>query len=661
MKKNVFNSFLLALFLLMFMTGVFTSCPQPETPSPEVPPPTYTITCASIIGGTVTASATTATAGTEVLLIALAETGYRLEAYTVVGVNGNVNVTGNKFIMPASNVIVSATFTLLPIIVVSNCINGTVTVSPSSYVEPGTEVTLSNTPDDGYGLDSYTVMKASGGNVTVTDGKFIMPAENVVVTATFTNLPAVTIASGITGGTVTTSASNATPGTEITLSNTADNGYVFGSYTVTKAGGGTVTVTDGKFMMPAETVTVTATFTAINYTINIGSINNGTVTASRTTATVGTQITLSNTSNSGYELGQYTVTKAGGGTVAVTNNKFTMPAENVTVTATFNAIYTFHSIVTALPAGTDGTAGTSGTYVYFGDWPQTIKAAGVTVDWSNSITMGGNTYYKGSDGFWYAECREDAFNSDSKYSDNTTVSRWSSYSTSLFKVEPIKWRVLIDNYNSSGKKLLLAEMGLTAGVRYYNTYKTANRTLGENTIYPNNYKYSNIRAYLNGTKNQFVTDGGTATTNDVDWTGTGFLQSAFTTSAQNLIVTTTVDNSAASTNPASNATLWNNGNNSYACDDTSDKIFLLSVKELTTSSYDFYTNTYDADTNIRMTTDYAKANYAMQDGEGGIWWLRSAYYDGSSRTKSVNGEGYIISADVDDNYNAVVPALCIEF
>ena len=38
-----------------------------------------------------------------------------------------------------------------------------------------------------------------------------------------------------------------------------------------------------------------------------------------------------------------------------------------------DGIYQFHSTVTYLDAGTDGTAGTNGTYCLFGDWPQTIK------------------------------------------------------------------------------------------------------------------------------------------------------------------------------------------------------------------------------------------------------------------------------------------------
>ncbi|WP_298534455.1 InlB B-repeat-containing protein [uncultured Treponema sp.] len=76
-----------------------------------------------------------------------------------------------------------------------------------------------------------------------------------------------------------------------------------------------------------------------NYTVTISDkIENGTVTASPTTAAAGTEITLAAEAASGYTFGSYTVTDAGGKAVTVTDNKFTMPASNVTVSATFTAL-----------------------------------------------------------------------------------------------------------------------------------------------------------------------------------------------------------------------------------------------------------------------------------------------------------------------------------
>ena len=169
------------------------------------------------------------------------------------------------------------------------------------------------------------------------------------------------------------------------------------------------------------------------------------------------------------------------------------------------------------------------------------------------------------------------------YSDGTTVARSGANSTKYFKVEPIKWRVL--NPSAEGNKILVVESILTANVAYYDYYDA---------------------------------DSAEQTT-DSTYNGIGFLQTAFTATAQSLIATTTVDNSAASTNPASNASQWNSGTNDYVCDNTSDKIFLLSEKEATTSDYGFteYDQYGEGNSRIRVTTDYAKANCAFQNATAG--------------------------------------------
>ena len=324
--------------------------------------------------------------------------------------------------------------------------------------------------------------------------------------------------------------------------------------------------------------------------------------------------------------------------------------------------YEFHETVTALDAGTDGTAGTGASYVYFGDFPNTVKDSAVTVSETKTKVMGGLTYYLGSDGYWYAKCAENAYEASYTYSDGTTVGQGST-SEKYFRAEPIKWRVLTENYTDAtgsptGKKLLLAENILTGNIKYY--LNTSNRTIGGNTVYPNNYKYSTIRAYLNGSYEANDTQ---ATT----YSGKGFLQSAFTSSAQSLIATTSVDNSAASTNPASNASQWNSGANPYASDTpTSDKIFLLSEKEVTDYGFEAYDASGAGITRIRVTTDWARANYAYQDGTAGYgcnWGLRSPYY----YTNSLNARVVGFSGNANsgngvryDGLGGVVPALCVD-
>ena len=71
----------------------------------------------------------------------------------------------------------------------------------------------------------------------------------------------VNIAASIEHGSVTASPESGAAGTEITLTATADQNYVWSSYTVTGAGGAAVAVSaQGKFTMPASDVTVSATF-----------------------------------------------------------------------------------------------------------------------------------------------------------------------------------------------------------------------------------------------------------------------------------------------------------------------------------------------------------------------------------------------------------------
>lgn len=462
-------------------------------------------------------------------------------------------------------------------------------------------------------------------------------------------------------GTVTASPATATAGTEITLSASPLDGYEFVSFTVTDADSNVVTVTNGKFTMPAKNVTVTATFSAINYTVACGTFANGSVNASPATATIGQTVTLTISPDIGYALESITVKDAGGSAVTLSGSSntrtFKMPAKNVTVNATF-------SVIPNAATGDYKKVGEvtieSTTYdiVTFGLWPQTIKASGVTVNKSVTETHGVFTYCKGSDGQWYVEQAEKANERGYKYSDGTTVGQVGT-TTKWFKVEPIKWRVLTDSYG--GNKLLLAESILTGGVHYY--LSEDSRTIGGAKVYPNNYKYSRIRAWLNGSYESDDPKRG--------YGGKGFLQSAFTAAQQSAIPTTTVDNSARSTNTAANEKQWNSGENQYACDPTSDKIFLLSKQEVTTSAYGFadydkYVGDSNGTTNstrIRTTTDFAKATGAFQNsnaGLGGWWWLRSPSYDYRNNARDVYYDGNAYRSNyVYYSSGGVVPALCL--
>ena len=311
-----------------------------------------------------------------------------------------------------------------------------------------------------------------------------------------------------------------------------------------------------------------------------------------------------------------------------------------------------------IDAETGLAATKSSKYIYFGIFPKTVLPANstLTVDETVSVKMGAATYYKGSNGEYYAKVKENASITGTryKYSDGTQAKKSDAESYRYFKVEPIKWKVITDSY--SGKCLLLAEDILTANVPYYEG--DTSRTIAGTTVYPNNYKYSTIRAYLNGKYESDDTQSKTAYENK------GFLQTAFTAEAQNLIAVTTVDNSAASTTDSLDHSGLHLGEaKDYACADTKDKIFLLSIKEATSYGFPAYDRCGEGNARIRKTTDYAMANHAVQystAGYGGDWWLRSPLYNDSCDARDVIQDGNAgYYSWVYDTSLGVVPALSI--
>ena len=107
-------------------------------------------------------------------------------------------------------------------------------------------------------------------------------------------------------GTVTAN-EYAVAGEIVNLTVTPDKDYELESLTV-KQGETEITVTDNKFEMPAGAVTVTATFKeAVPQKINIGTIENGSVSADLSKATVGTTVTLTVTPAEDCRLVEVTV------------------------------------------------------------------------------------------------------------------------------------------------------------------------------------------------------------------------------------------------------------------------------------------------------------------------------------------------------------------
>ena len=169
----------------------------------------------------------------------------------------------------------------------------------------------------------------------------------------------------------------------------------------------------------------------------------------------------------------------------------------------------------------------------------------------------------------------------------------SYYLNSKEKKEPIEWDILEEK---DGKALIISHYILDA-------IKFDDKS--------NNYENSYIRNWLN---------------ND-------FYNIAFNNNEKLIIETTKVDNSIASigfdVDPYHDT-------NSYVCNNTNDKIFLLSVKEAKKYFH------FDEE---RMTKgiDYAKKQglYYVSSTDTSFWWLRSSCLVDAYYAYCVDNDGYI--------------------
>lgn len=177
----------------------------------------------------------------------------------------------------------------------------------------------------------------------------------------------------VEGGSFSASPSKAEAGAEITLTATPAEGYAFNNdWSVKCADETVIEVVDGKFIMPAQNVTVSGTFSKVAYTITKAAAENGSFTVKNgteevTTAYKGDKLTLEATPAEGFTFGTWTVTYMDGETkktVNVNANAFYMPAANVTVSASFvkeAVVPVYASVAELIAAGKPTTTATKVT------------------------------------------------------------------------------------------------------------------------------------------------------------------------------------------------------------------------------------------------------------------------------------------------------------
>lgn len=155
-------------------------------------------------------------------------------------------------------------------------------------------------------------------------------------------------------GSISASAQRAIEGTEISLTAAPKEGYEFAGWTVLGTDNTTIAVSDDKFTMPAQDVFISASFNLIDYSITKNVSDNGSFIVKKldgsevTTAHKGDVITLWATPDEGYVFNEWIIKDDAGMSVSVNYNKFTMPASNVTISASFK----LKPVVTYEHAGT---------------------------------------------------------------------------------------------------------------------------------------------------------------------------------------------------------------------------------------------------------------------------------------------------------------------
>ncbi len=165
--------------------------------------------------------------------------------------------------------------------------------------------------------------------------------------------------------------------------------------------------------------------------------------------------------------------------------------------------------------------------------------------------------------------------------------------------DPVKWRVLS---NAGGQLFLLSDQNLDA-LQYHTEQEDVT------------WETSTIRSWLNG----YDASSNTGGSNGIDYTEDNFLDTAFSAKEQTAIAETNVVNDD---NDETGADIPID-----AGDDTTDRIFLLSLTETYNKKY--FPN-YCFSTNTAYVADGGKFGYSMYGvGESDSWWLRSPGSDQS--------------------------------
>ncbi len=462
---------------------------------------------------------------------------------------------------------------------------------------------------------------------------FVMPKKDYTLEARW-ELTTLTTKSNNTYGTLSSNSvydkKELEEGTKVSLSCSVKSGYIFDGW----YDGKTLVSSSTSFTytMPKRAVTLVATFRGITVTL----VNDANVQTSFVSGIVyktGESITINATNNTGKKLIWYNNNIASN-----YGNSYTFKTSTSDITIKVIASDSFESIAYTK----------ENNKIYFGSYPQTKVEAtndnglsSITYDstWTSygyyisSSNTADCMYYKDVDtdndgiydyrGVYISNFRPYIYSGTTyTYQDDNGFKTSKIY---WFSYDPVEWIIL---EQKNGKAFLVANLVLDSQDYYTNLSGQATSTFSHNggTGYANNYELSYIRKWLNE----------------------NFYNVAFNGLQQALIDKTIVSNAASTTS---------NSTNPYACNNTEDKMFLLSYGE----AWNYFNSNAARQA---KATDYAKCQGVSVSTTSGylgnsFWMLRSPFSSSAIQSSVVTTYGYETNVNVSYNCYGVRPACWI--
>lgn len=391
---------------------------------------TYSVSINQQTGGTVSVDKTTANYQDTVTITATPAAGYELSSFSVTDASSQtvtVTTSGNTgtFSMPASNVTVRANFGKKNYTITKfgtpdgggSAASVKINSQEASHYELGDVLTITGTPNAGYKLKSITYQVGSGSTQTLSGNTLTITEDyigNLSFFANYEALPTYAITTNYDSsmGSLGVDKSSTYEGDTVTITTSPNSGYKLVSVSAKGAADGTVLQVSGnEFTMPAQAVTVTATFEAYqNHNVTVASgITGGTVSVSPTSAKFGDTVTITHSPEEGYVCKSVSAETTDGKSLDLTNSTFTMPDQDVIVSATFEVTQTRNFYVT----GRFPVKNESGTI----EWNDLSSSS----DWNTQSTkfpftrVGNSSTYKLETNLTIKEISELKYNKQSTY------------------------------------------------------------------------------------------------------------------------------------------------------------------------------------------------------------------------------------------------------